>query len=534
MSVLVWAAAEGSLSPVVAALACAGITLSVSRVIAAMHALRVGGFAAARPDDVTGLADRPAFLERTARALATDGTAAVLLIGLDRFRDVNETLGHQTGDRLLSVVAARFSTVLRPGDRLARVGGDEFAVLMRAAGADAARRMASRLQGTLSVPFPLAGLPVQMDASIGIAIAPGDGRTSVELLRHADTAMSAAKRGRSGYRFYGPDCALSSRERLRVRGELRGALRGGDIVMRYQPKSDLATGRVTGVEALVRWMHPVAGLRGPDTFLPEMEDAGLMPELTRYVLRAALGDCASWRAAGATLTVAVNVPASVIVDEGLPGAVMDALERVGLPPSALRLEITEDSLLARRDKAAGTMAALRKRGVRISLDDYGTGYCSLSYLRELPVDELKLDRSFVTNMLDEASTAEIVRSTVQLAHALNLRMVAEGVESSRTWAALSAWGCDEAQGYFLAKPMEAGKVLEFLGEWSQRTRPVVRRPVTYVAATGGCAGPPSVVPVTVHHRARPNLWSAGFHASSSSSSASSRRPGPARSRMTLS
>ncbi len=515
LSVLVGAAVRGGLPPQVVALACAGIILSADRIVGSMQWSGAEPVPPPRPDDVTGLADRQAFGEQTDRALAADRTAAVLLIGLDRLRHVNETLGHQTGDNLLGVVAELFETVLGPRDRLARIGGDTFAVLMPGAGADAAHRTASRLRSTLTAPVLLAGLPVQVDANIGIALAPDDGRTSIEVLRRADTAMSAAKRSRSGHRFYGPDCAITSRERLRVRGELRGALRGGQIVLRYQPKCDLASGRVTGVEALVRWSHPHDGLRGPDTFLPEMEDAGLMPALTRHVLRVASADCARWRAAGVTLPVAVNVPASVIVEESLPADVMAILGEVGLPPSALRLEITEDSLLARRDKAAGTMTALRAHGIRISLDDYGTGYCSLSYLRELPVDELKLDRSFVSHLLDEAGTAEIVRSTVQLAHALNLRMVAEGVENARTWAALSAWGCDEGQGYFMARPMPGDEVLPFLAEWAGRTRPPVRRPaVTFVVATAGSTGPATITPITVHHRARPNLWSAGSHASS--------------------
>lgn len=514
LSVLVAAAVHGGLPPHLVAVACAGILLSAYRIVVATGPWRVALAVPTRPDDVTGLADRRAFREQTDRALAAGGSAAVLLIGLDRLRHVNETLGHQTGDSLLGVVADLFVTTLRPGDRLARIGGDTFAVLMPGAGADAAYRAAARLRDTLTAPVPLAGLPVQVDANIGIALAPDDGRTSLEVLRHADTAMSAAKRSRSGHRFYGPDCAITSRERLRVRGELRGALCGDQLVLLYQPKCDLANGRVTGVEALVRWSHPQDGLRGPETFLPEMEDAGLMPELTRHVLRTALTDCARWWAGGARLAVAVNVPASVIVDETLPADVMTILGQVGLPPSALRLEITEDSLLARRDKAVGTMAALREQGVRISLDDYGTGYCSLTYLRDLPVDELKLDRSFVSHMLAEASTAEIVRSTVQLAHALNLRMVAEGVEDQQTWAALSAWGCDEAQGYFVAKPMPARDVLTFMGEWAGRTRPPARRPVvTFVVANAGSTGPATITPITVYHRSRPNLWSAGFRAS---------------------
>jgi diguanylate cyclase (GGDEF)-like protein len=516
-SLLVWTSARGALAPVVVP-ACIAITLGVLRVVLTLRgAGGWGGPAAAETDDVTGLPHRRAFLDRASATLvASDAPAAVMLIDLDRLRDVNDTLGHEAGDRLLAAVSERLSTALRTGDRLARVGGDEFAVLVVNVDEASADQVARRLRDAVGAPFALAGMTVPVSASIGIALAPRDGHAAGDLLRYADTAMYAAKRTRSGHRFYGPDCAATSRERLKVRGELRGALRDGEIALRYQPKADLVSGRIVGVEALVRWVHPVDGMRGPDTFLPEVEDSGLMPALTEFVLHRALVDCARWRSGGADLTVAVNVPASVIVDETLPNTILAALGQAGLPPSALRIEITEDSLLAHRDKAKRTMTALRERGVRISLDDYGTGYCSLSYLRELPVDELKLDKSFVTDMLEDRSSAEIVRSTLYLAHALNLTMVAEGVESVQAWAALSGWGCDEVQGWYVAKPMTAEEVVVFLDEWSDRTRPLIHRPaVTYVAGVSVGGSAHAVAAVPVRQRARQRPWSAGFRASPS-------------------
>ncbi|MBL7623766.1 bifunctional diguanylate cyclase/phosphodiesterase, partial [Frankia sp. AgB1.8] len=429
-------------------------------------------------DELTGLAGRRAFLDAAARVVGGGehrvrevSPAALVLVNLDRFREINSVLGHQSGDRLLVVVASRLRELLRPSDLLARIGGDEFAVLLRDAGPGRAELLANRLRDALRAPVLLADLPVQTEVSVGIAYAPAHGRGAAELLRHAEAAMYEAKLTRVGQRTYQRNrhtAAAPGRARLRLRAELRSALEDNQIELRYQPKADPRTGRVTGVEALVRWQHPREGLRGPGVFLPEMEQAGLMPALTRRVLELALADCASWRGAGAELSVSVNVPPSVIDDTGFAAVVEDALSRHRLEPSALVVEVTEEALITVREQARRTLAELRALGVRVSLDDYGTGFCSLAYLRELPADEVKLDQMFLRDMHRDPSAAEIVRSTVALAHALDLKIVAEGVETKGAWLALAGWRCDEVQGYFVSPPLAGGRVVSWLEDWARR------------------------------------------------------------------
>jgi diguanylate cyclase (GGDEF)-like protein len=392
-------------------------------------------------------------------------------VDLDRFRDINGVLGHENGDRLLVVVARRLRALLRPSDLLARISGDVFAVLLRDAGPGRAELLASRLREVLRAPVLLSDMPVRAEVSVGIAYAPAHGRAAAELLRHAEAAMYEAKQTRVGQRTYQRSRhapAAPGRARLRLRAELRGALEADQIELRYQPKADPRTGRVSGVEALVRWQHPREGLRGPGVFLLEMEQAGMMPALTRRVLDLALADCARWHAAGQELSVSVNVPPSVIDDQGFAQVVRDALRRHELAPSALVIEVTEEALITVREQARRTLAELRALGVRVSLDDYGTGFCSLAYLRELPADEVKLDQMFLRDMHRDASAAEIVRSTVALAHALDLKIVAEGVETRTAWAALASWRCDEVQGYYVSPPLTGNGVLAWLSDWARR------------------------------------------------------------------
>jgi diguanylate cyclase len=551
--VLLCAGSSGGRSTVPTVVACVVILLAVVCPPATAAGWGLARRRGSRPatDELTGLVDRRGFLRHVDAVLAGPGAgrAALLIVDLDRFRDANDTLGHDAGDGLLVEVSERLSAAVGGAGWLARLGGDEFAVLVTdpdstgtgtvGAGAEAgtvgagAERVAVAVRDALRVPFVVGALPVGLEASIGLALVPPGGCGAGELLRHAGSAMREAKRSRVGHRFYGPDCVVSSRDRLRVRAELRGALGRGEISMRYQPKADLRTGLVDGVEALVRWDHPTDGVRSPDTFLPEMAQAGLMPALTARVLDLALADCARWRAAGHDLTVAVNVPAPVVVGGTLPRLVDTACERAGLPPAVLRLEITEDTLLDRRDSARQTIIALRGRGVEISLDDYGTGYCSLSYLRDLPVDELKLDGSFVTGRLDDPRAAAIVRSTVTLAHALSLRIVVEGVESAREWGCLSAWGCDEAQGYFMARPMRAGELPDWMTDWSQRTRPTVRPLAPLYVGAANPRGGGAVTPVAVRQRTRSRLWSVGFHAAQRLDSDRFRHPDGRRAPLTV-
>ncbi len=446
--------------------------LALVAVAIALAATHAGRHRCAGVDELTGLADRRRFLEAGGRFLAGGGhrargaaPVALLLLDVDRMREINQDLGHELGDQLLVTVGQRLRAELPGAAMLARVDGDAFAVLLRGGDADRAESLAARLRAVLAEPVVLAAVPVRPEVSVGIAQAPAHGRTSAELLRHAEEAMHAAKRSRAGQAVYAPSPPVN-RARLLLRAEVRQALDRGQIELSYQPKADLRSGRISGVEALVRWRHPVDGMRQPDAFLPEIARAGLMPKLTTHVLELALADCARWRARGATLTVSVNVPASVIIDRGFVGVVRAALARHRLPSSALVIELTEDTLVEAREAARWTLAGLRRFGVRVSLDDYGTGFCTLTYLRELPADEVKLDRTFLRDLDRDPAAAEIVRSTVSLAHALRLRIVAEGVETQRSWQTLAGWECDEVQGFFVSGPMAGDRVVGWLREWA--------------------------------------------------------------------
>ena len=447
-------------------------------------------------DELTGLPERQSFLHAAGRLLGGGhrmravAPVALLVLDVDGMSDINLALGHELGDRLLATVVRRLRSALPDSALLARVDGDAFAVLLQGVDADEARRVAVTLRAALEPPLLLDSTPVRPDASIGIACSPLHGRTPLELLRRAEQAMHSAKRARSGQAVYLPAPPPVNRARLLLRAEVRQALDKGQIELTYQPKADLRSGRINGVEALVRWRHPRDGVRPPDHFLAEIDRAGLMPRLTVQVLDQALADCARWRAGGAALTVSVNVPASVIIDRAFVGVVRAALARHGLPPSALVVELTEDTLVEARDTARLTLAGLRRFGVRVSLDDYGTGFCSLTYLRDLPADEVKLDRTFMRDLESDPVAAEIVRSTVSLAHALRLRIVAEGVETQRSWEALADWQCDEVQGYFVARPMAGDRVVGWLREWAGRVtaRPAPAGELAGVGVVPGAVG----------------------------------------------
>jgi diguanylate cyclase (GGDEF)-like protein len=420
----------------------------------------------AHHDPLTGLANRRRFIEQLEATVYRSGarTCAVLMIDLDRFKEINDSFGHSVGDDLLCLVGPRLQGALQPGDLLARMGGDEFAVLLPDADDARAREVAADVGAALRDAFVLDGMPLHVDASIGIALCPDHGRDRSLLLARADTAMYVAKRGRSGLEVWAPDGTPASRDRLETLELLRTALDTDQLDVHYQPKLELRTGRVIGVEALVRWNHPERGLLSPDVFLPLAEQAGLMRRLALQVLERSLRDLQGWRAAGHDLSVAVNLSVSNLQDVALPEQVEMLLEAFGLPAGALILEITEDVLMADAARSQQVMAGLRRLGVRLSIDDYGTGYSSLSYLRALPVDELKLDRSFVSHLTSDERAAAIVRSTLQLSLDLDMSMVVEGVEDAATLAALRAWGCDYAQGYHIARPMPADLFMRWLAE----------------------------------------------------------------------
>jgi diguanylate cyclase (GGDEF)-like protein len=410
----------------------------------------------ARTDDLTGLpnrralyADAPALLQRP---------SALLLLDLDRFKEVNDSLGHDVGDHLLEQVSVRLQEALPRTAMLARLGGDEFAVLLRRAGAVEATALAGELGAALAAPFALGTLAVQTRASIGIALFPDQGTELGDLLRRADMAMYKAKSARTGSHVYRSEDDSHGDTRLRTLQELRLALVGDQLLVHYQPKVSLLTGAVSGVEALVRWQHPDRGLLQPEEFLDLVEEAGLMHELTRVVLAQALDQALVWQTHGHALTIAVNVSASSLVNVDLPEQIVQMAADRGLPAAVLMLEITEDFLMGDRERARSVLTRLREAGIQIAVDDFGTGYSSLSYLRELPIDELKLDRSFVLPMSEDARAASLVASTIDLAHSLGLRMVAEGVETGAAYDELARFGCDHAQGFFMSRPVPAAEL----------------------------------------------------------------------------
>ena len=420
-------------------------------------------------DELTGLGNRRFLfreLELTlAEAHAARARLAVLVIDLDRFKELNDTLGHLAGDQLLAELGPRLRSAL-PGDALvARLGGDEFAVVLR--DAESLRDPAARAEAVfraIAEPFAFEGLRLHVGASIGIATFPEHGADRGELLQRADVAMYQAKAAHGGVRLYEPDGDVHSRERLALMSDLRRAIAGDELVLHYQPKAELGTGEVIGAEALVRWQHPERGLLGPGHFIGLAEQLGLMGALTEVVLRQAVRQCARWRAEGLELPVAVNLSAANLLDLSLPETVAAALEEAELPASLLQLEITEDTLMADPARAVEVIEEVRRLGVQFALDDFGTGYSSLAYLKRLAVDELKIDRSFVMNMLEDAEDAIIVRSTIDLARNLGLRSVAEGVEDEETWSRLDEFGCHVAQGYVLSRPVPADQLARWARE----------------------------------------------------------------------
>jgi len=415
----------------------------------------------AHHDELTGLPNRKLLMLRLdsmlTQAASSGGMVGFLLLDLDRgLKEVNDTLGHAVGDRLLRLVAHRLTHSVRPGDLVARLGGDEFAVLLPSVKeASAAREVAARLRAAVAEPIRLEGMSFVIEVSIGIAMFPEDATADELLMQRADVAMYLAKQRRSGVERYVPDLDRNSPARLALFGELRRGLDRGELELHYQPKMYLANNRAAGMEALVRWRHPVRGMLTPDDFIPVVQQSYLMREVTAYVIETALAQVALWRQAGLGVQVSVNVSGRDLLDTGLADLVSRGLNRHQLPPEALLLEIDERVLTSEPAHAVATAEALAEIGVGLSLDDFGTGYSNLVRLKRLPICEVKVDRSFVSSLLESPEDEVVVKSILDLTAALGIQSVAEGVESAEIAAALSAMGCVAGQGWYFAKPMPA-------------------------------------------------------------------------------
>jgi diguanylate cyclase (GGDEF)-like protein len=413
-------------------------------------------------DVLTGLPNRRQLLADLQDALdarAADEVVAVLLLDLDRFQEINDALGHDVGDRVLREVGDRLRD--RFGDRatVARLGGDEFALVVPAV--DDVARLARELHRALAEPIEVGELTLTTPASIGVCLAPVHGADPDALLRRADVAMYAAKAGRDGVRVYQAEDDRNTPRRLAILADLRLAVEQRLIEVSYQPKLDPATGRVIGAEALSRW-HRADGPVPPDEFIPLAERSGLIRPLTRHVLDTALAACAGWRRDGHDMSVAVNLSPQVLADRGLAGDVRAALARHGLPPAALTLEITETGIMADPTHSLATLDALHAMGVQLSIDDFGTGHSSLGRLAELPIQEVKIDKSFVRDLTTKAGRRAVTDATLHLGRALDLLVVAEGVETAEEFDYLRAGGCGAVQGYYVSRPLPAAEFTAWL------------------------------------------------------------------------
>jgi diguanylate cyclase (GGDEF)-like protein/PAS domain S-box-containing protein len=424
-------------------------------------------------DSLTGLPNRLLLADRVAEALTSARGAhqqvGVLILDLDHFKEVNETFGLQAGDRLLEQVGPRLQSELGAQDLVARLSGDEFAVLLTNADPMAASIKAACLLKALERPFEVEGQHLELAASIGVAIFPNDGDDVDTLLRHADIALFVAKQGRGAFVRFAPEYEKQGASRLTLMADLRQALHDDNdqLFLQFQPLVSLRDRSLAGVEALVRWQHPQRGLVPPLDFVPFAEKTGLVQPLTKWVLASALKQSAAWHRGGHTIPVSVNISMRDLVDPGFPELVSKLLRDAEAEPSWVRLEITESVIMSKPEQAISTLSQLRKLGIRLAVDDFGTGYSSLAYLDRLPVDEIKIDKSFVSAMAGEVSRTNIVRASIELGHSLRLESVAEGVEDASTWAVLAALACDMAQGYFISPPLLAEEVLPWLARWQK-------------------------------------------------------------------
>ncbi len=410
-----------------------------------------------RHDLLTALQNREAIHEVIAAALAErpdDAHVGVLLVDLDRFKEVNDALGHDAGDELLREIARRLVVVPGVGP-VARLGGDEFAVVLERTTPEEAIAVGDALRRAIEAPATVRGIPVSVDASVGLALGPDDGADVGQLVRHADVAMYVAKGARAGVVRYDSAADSNDANKLSLMTELRVAVERSELEVHYQPIVEVAGGRLAKVEALVRWNHPTRGLLMPGAFVPLAEHTRLITLLNGYVLREAVAQCARWRRRGAEIGVAVNVTVFDLLAPTYAADVEDALVSAGLPPEELTIEITEGAFAQEPDRVRHTLETLRSLGVKVAIDDFGTGYSSLSYLKDLPVDVLKIDRSFVVDLPGSEASEAIVAAAIELSHRLGLIVVAEGVEEGDQWDCLEGLGCDLIQGYAISKPVSA-------------------------------------------------------------------------------
>ena len=428
-------------------------------------------------DNLTGLPNRALFDDRLRQAILIGRREkqpfALIAMDLDRFKEINDTLGHAAGDRVLQHVATCARASLRESDTVARMGGDEFTVLLATANdIDGAVAAAKKILKALEAPLDISGQKVEIGASLGIALFPEHGDDPTVLLREADAAMYLAKQTHGGYKVYSKGLGQGADDRVALQGELRRAIANNELVLHYQPKIDFGADRVSGVEALVRWQHPIHGLLPPDKFIPLAEQTGLIKSMTQHILKIALRQSEEWQRAGLELSVAVNISAISIQDQEFPDQMAKLLKEFTVPASRIELEITETAVMAEPVRAVDCIKRLSALGFQISIDDFGTGYSSMAYLKDLLVAKIKIDKSFVKDMAVNHNDAVIVRSTIELGHNLGLKVIAEGVETEAAWDRLKALGCDDAQGYYMSHPLPSDKFAEWLQQspWGMKKK----------------------------------------------------------------
>lgn len=416
-------------------------------------------------DPLTELANRNRFVAELQQALVhcqPGEGVAVLLMDLDNFKDLNDTLGHEAGDVLLCQLAERLNALLRPHEQLARLGGDEFALLISPCQPSLLIPAAEHYRTALHEPFAVRGISMVLNATVGIALYPDHGESAGSLLQHAEVAMYLGKQQRSPYALYRPELDRHSLLRLALMSELKGAVEGGQLSLYFQPKLNIRARSLYGVECLVRWIHPVHGFIAPDEFIPLAEQTGNVCALTRWVVRTAVAQSRAWHEQGLDLKTAINVSALDLADPGFAGFIAAQLREHDVAPACLVVEITESAVMADPELAMGQLQQLFELGVLLSIDDYGTGYSSMAQLKRLPVHELKIDKSFVLDLLSNPDDDIIVRSTIELGHNMGLKIVAEGVETEAILERLDQLGCDIAQGYLLSKPLPPAAFAEWL------------------------------------------------------------------------